>query len=314
MENIADELHKPAREPKNYRKVEVDSKNDIWSMDLVDMSLFEKQNEGYKYMLTCIDLFSRYAWVIPMKNKTGKETATAIEQIIKKAKTQPNKIWVDEGTEFYNKDVKKTLGRSTSLYSTHGKAKAAIIERFNRTFKSMMYKRFTTNNNRKWLGLIDTLLEKYNNKKHKSLFGKTPYQVYKNQYSKLIEENDEIINKKKPKYKIGDRVRISYKKGVFDKQYLPGWSAEIFTIVKIKETVPYTYKIKDEENEIIKGSFYEEELQKTKQKEDVYLVEEILGKKKIKGKLYYLVKWLGYKKPTYEPAENIPDNGNFDLL
>lgn len=304
IDEIADEIHKQSRKPKTYRKVEVNAVNDIWSMDLVDMSMFEKDNEGFKYILTCIDLFSRKAWVKGLKNKTGKEVVGAINQITNEAKAEPEKIWVDKGSEFYNSDVKK-LG--IELYSTYGKTKASVVERFNRTLKNMMFKEFTKKGNRKWVNMLDKLLDKYNNKPHRGLGGETPNNVYKKEPAKIIQEIE--TNKKKPKFKVGDKVRISYSKEVFDKGYYPNWGYELFTIAEVLKTVPWTYKIKDFKNNIIEGSFYESELQKTQQKDGDYLVETILKTRKRKGKKEVLVKWLGYpeSEATWEPEDSLKD-------
>jgi hypothetical protein len=303
IDEIADEIHKQSRKPKEYRKVVVNAVNDIWSMDLVDMSMFEEHNENFNYILTCIDLFSRKAWAEKLKTKTGLEVVGAIKNIIKNAGAKPNKIWVDQGTEFYNKDVEK-LG--IELYSTYGKSKAAVVERFNRTLKNMMFKKFTKQGNRKWVGILDKLLDTYNNNKHRGLDGETPNNIYKLEPVKIISE---IKKKRKPKLKEGDRVRISYSKGVFDKGYYPNWGYELFTVDEVLKTQPTMYKIKDYKNEVIKGSFYESELLKTKQKEGDYLVESILKERKVKGKKQVLVKWLGYpeSEATWEPYENLKE-------
>ena len=301
MDDIAEELHKQTKRPTKYRKVKCFAVNSIWSMDLVDMQGFHDTNKDYKYILTCIDLFSRYAWGEKLKTKSGPEVAKAIVNLFKRALAKPNKIWVDQGGEFYNKDVEKILG-NIKLYSTYGKAKACIIERFNRTFKNMMYKQFTKNSNHEWLNILQPLMKEYNNKYHRMIKA-TPAEIYDGENVIEPPESDEK-NKHKNKFKIGDHVRISYDKKVFDKSYLPNWTAEIYTIETIKKTNPWMYKIKDHENNIIKRSFYESELQKTKNK-DVFLVEEILKKKKTGGRTMYLVKWVGYEKPTWEPKENI---------
>jgi predicted MPP superfamily phosphohydrolase len=233
----------------------------------MDDTMSEKENKGYRYILTCIDLFSRYAFVIPMKSKTGIETAKAIEQIIKKEKANPEKFWTDSGAEFYNKDVDKLREKyNIDIYSTYGVAKAAVIERFNKSFKELLYKQFTINGNRKWFNILDDILDIYNNRSHRSLNNKSPNDVYKNNNNdenNIILEDLPDINKSK--FKVNDRVRITYKKGVFDKGYLAKWSYEIFIITDVLNTKPITYKLKSEDdNEPIKGSFYSEEIQKTK--------------------------------------------------
>jgi hypothetical protein len=243
-----------------------------------------------------------------MKSKTGIETAKAIDIIIKKASGPPEKIWCDEGKEFYNSNVDKLRSKyNIEIYSTYGVAKSSIVERFNRTFKGLMYKQFTINGDHKWYNILDELLDKYNKSKH-STIKKAPYNVYNNELK--IEKNkidDRPITK--PKFKLNDKVGISYKKDPFYKSYYPNWSHQVYIICEILKTRPTTYKIKDESNEIIKGSFYPEELQKTKT-DGIYLVEKLLDSRTKKGKKEYLVKYMGYPDQynTWEPEKNIAHN------
>ena len=306
MDIIANEVHKQTRKPNYYRKATAYFINDIWSADIVEMNSegMAKQNNDYKYILVVIDIFSRFSWTRQLKNKTAIETANAFKSIIKEAKAKPINLWVDEGKEFYNKEVKNVM-EGVKMYSTYGEGKAAYVERLNRTLKNMMYKQFTIQMSRKWIDILDDITQQYNNKVHSST-GLKPIDIYYKNKDVTIEIK--ANNETKPKFNVGDRVRISYKRRpVFDKAYFPNWTWEIFTISKINNSSPITYKIKDYENNIIEGSFYENELQKTKQKEDTYLIESIIDEKTMNKKKYYLVKWLGYKKPTWEPAENIKD-------
>jgi hypothetical protein len=239
-----------------------------------------------------------------MKTKSGKETANNLDSIIKDAGEKPNALWVDQGKEFFNKDVEKVM-KGVKLYSTYGEGKAAYVERLNRTLKNMMYKQFTVKQNREWVDMLDDITEKYNNKIHTAT-GKKPVRVYSDDEKIPVEAED--IPKSEPKFKVGDRVRISYKRRpVFDKAYLPNWTWEIFEVSKVKKTNPWTYKIKDYEGNEIEGSFYESELQLTEQKKDFYLVEKVLKTKTEKGKKMALVKWLGYRDPTWEFESNVKD-------
>ena len=153
----------------------------------------------------------------------------------------------------------------------------------------MMYKKFTENNNTIFYNILDKLTNNYNNKYH-STIKMTPVEA-----SKKINENKikNIYNfekiKKLSKFKIGDRVRISLEKNIFEKGYETNWTQEIFVIYDIKySNVPYYY-LKDLNNEKLKGSFYEQELQKKKQ-DDLYSIEKILKTKTNK----IFVKWRGY--------------------
>ena len=286
---LSEELHKSKR--KNYprRKIIVNHINEIFAADLVEMQKFSKLNKGYRYLLTCIDIFSKFAWVIPLKDKKGITIKNALEKIFKQRK--PKFLWTDNGKEFYNKQVQDLLNKNNiKLYSTNNsEIKSAVIERFNRTFKNMMYKKFTENNNTIFYNILDELVNNYNNKYH-STIKMTPIEGSKKVNEKKIKN---IYNfektKKLGKFKIGDRVRISLEKNIFEKGYETNWTQEIFEIYDIKySNVPYYY-LKDLNNEKLQGTFYEQELQKTKQ-DDLYTIEKIL--KTNKDKIY--VKWRGY--------------------
>ena len=209
---LSEELHKSKR--KNYprRRIIVNHIDEIFAADLVEMQKFAKLNKGYRYLITCIDIFSKYSWVIPLKDKKGINVKNALEKIFKQRK--PKFLWTDKGTEFYNKQVQDLLNEdSIKLYSTNNsEIKSAVVERFNRTFKNMMYKKFTENNNTIFYNILDELVNNYNNKYH-STMKMTPIEG-----SKKINENEikNIYNFEKTnklgKFKIGDRVRISSEK------------------------------------------------------------------------------------------------------
>ena len=286
---LSEELHKSKRKNHPRRKIIVNHINEIFAADLVEMQKFAKLNRGYRYLLTCIDIFSKFAWVIRLKDKKGITIKNALEKIFNKRK--PKFLWTDNGKEFYNKQVQDLLNENNiKLYSTNNsEIKSAVIERFNRTFKNMMYKKFTENNNTIFYNILDELVKNYNNKYH-STIKMSPIEGSKKINEKKIKN---IYNfektKKLGKFKIGDRVRISLEKNIFEKSYETNWTEEIFEIYDIKySNVPYYY-LKDLNNEKLDGTFYEQELQKTKQ-DDLYTIEKIL--KTNKDKIY--VKWRGY--------------------
>ena len=233
--------------------------------------------------------FQNIAWVIPFKDKKGITIKNALEKIFKQRK--PKFLWTDRGTEFYNKQVQDLLNENNiKLYSTNNsEIKSAVIERFNRTFKNMMYKKFTENNNTIFYNILDELVNNYNNKYH-STIKMTPIEGSKKVNENKIKNIYNFEKTKKPgKFKIGDKVRISLEKNIFEKGYETNWTQEIFEIYDIKySNVPYYY-LKDLNNEKLDGTFYEQELQKTKQ-DDLYTIEKIL--KTNKDKIY--VKWRGY--------------------
>ena len=160
-----------------------------------------------------------------------------------------------------------------------------------------MWKKFTAENTRNWIDMLDALLHTYNNSVH-STIGMTPVEASEKENETKVLQNiinkTRPISKSKPKFKVGDRVRISRSKGLFEKGYLPNWSEELYIVDKVQETIPVTYKLKDTLDEVIEGSFYQQELQKSYQ--EVYRVEKVIKKKKINGVEHALVKWSGYSE------------------
>ena len=180
-----------------------------------------------------------------------------------------------------------------TLYSTENEEKSSVCERWNRTIKTKMWKQFTVQGNTVYLDILPKILEQYNNTKH-SPIKMTPVEASKKKnentvYFNLYGDMEQLLSK--PKFKIGDKVRISkYKRKVFDKGYTPNWTEEIFLVDKIQSTNPITYRLKDLNNEEIQGSFYEPELLPAKQ--DVFRIEKVIRRDYKKKQA--LVKWLGY--------------------
>jgi hypothetical protein len=309
---LSKELHKPVTRTFKRAQVITTGINDIFAADLADMSQFADENDGYKYLLTVIDCFSRYAWAVPIKDKKGDTVLNAFIEIINKSKRKPNRLWVDQGKEFVNKKMAEWLKENNILiYHTFGEHKASIVERFNRTLKSIMWRRLTEEQNDKWLPLLPELVKEYNNAKHSAL-KMTPIEaskkknekdLWKHQYGDTIEEAKEPENTES-KIKLGDWVRISKVKRTFQKGYMPNWSHEIFKVVAKNMVVPPTFILEDWYGERIKGSFYEPELQVT-QLANQFIVEKVLQTKMIKGVKMALVKWLGYPEPDWVEAANI---------
>jgi hypothetical protein len=273
--------------------------DDVWGCDLVEMQEWNYQNKGFRYMLNVIDVCSKFAWSVPLKDKKGLTVVQAFKQIVEKSARIPKHIWVDQGKEFYNKNMNEWLKENNIIrYSTFGEHKSAVVERFNRTLKEIMWKRFTAKNTRKWIDTLDQLLHDYNNRIH-STTGMTPVKASLKENETKVLQN--IINRSKarrrtfstkPKFKVGDKVRMSRTKALFEKGYLPNWSEEVYTIEKVQKTTPITYIIKDSLGEVIQGNVYNEELQKSNQ--EIYRIEKVIRKKKIDGVEHALVKWSGY--------------------
>ena len=294
-QQLADELHKPITRNFQKRSVVSNGIDDIWAADLVEMQKFSKWNKGIRYLLMVIDVFSKYGWIKVLKNKKTETVYEAFRNIIMESNRKPKMLWTDKGTEFTGKYFRNYLGiKKIKPYYTENKEKSSVVERWNRTIKEKIWKMFTINNNTVYWDKIDKIVDDYNNTTHSSI-KMTPVEaskknnenkVFSNLYSDLI-----YLRPSKAKFAIGDHVRIpKNKRKVFDKGYTPNWTEEIFIIDEVLPTKPITYKISDLMGEEVKGSFYEQELQKAKQQ--TYRIEKII-KKDDKNKLA-LVKWSGY--------------------
>ena len=284
IKQLAEELHKPIIRKFKKRKVYSTFKDNIWGVDLADMQLLSKYNKGIRFLLCVIDIFSKYAWVVPLKDKKGISIVKAFQSILKQSNRKPNKIWVDKGSEFYNAYFKKWLqDNDIVMYSTHNEGKSVAAERFIRTLKSKIYKHMTSISKNVYIDKLHDIVDEYSNTYHTTI-KMTPADVKDNTYINA----DKEINNKDPKFKVGDHVRISKYKNIFAKGYMPNWGEEVFVIKKVKNTVPWTYVINDLNGEEITGTFYEKELQKTNQEE--FRIEKVIRRKG--DKLY--VKWKEY--------------------
>ena len=235
------------------------------------MHILSKYNKGIRFLLCVIDIFSKYAWVVPLKDKKGISIVKAFQSILKQSNRKPNKVWVDKGSEFYNAYFKKWLrDNDIVMYSTHNEGKSVVAERFIKTLKSKIYKYMTSISKNVYIDKLDDIVDEYNNTYHTTIKMK-PIDVKDNTYINAYKE----INNKDPKFKVGNRVRISKYKNIFAKGYMPNWSEEVFVI-------------NDLNGEEITETFYEKELQKTNQEE--FRIEKVIRRKG--DKLY--VKWKGY--------------------
>ena len=249
---LADELHKPIIRKFKKRKVYSSFRDNIWGVDLADMQTLSKYNKRIKYLLCAIDLLSRYAWVTPIKNKKGTSAVNTFQKILSDSNRKSNKIWVDQGSEFYNISSKDFLKiNNIETYSTYNEGKSVVAERFIRPIKTKIHIYMTAISKNVYCNVLDDIVNKYNNTVHKTK--KKPIDVMDDSYAEYNEDS----NNKNPRFKVGDHVRISKYKNIFAKRYVPNWSEEVFVISKIKNTVPWIYAVSDLNGEEITGSFYE---------------------------------------------------------
>lgn len=290
---IAKELHAQARRNYPRRAVTLKGLNDLYQADLVEMIPYARVNKGYKYIMTVIDCFSKYAYAIPVKNKTGDHVSKALDKILRKVRMKH--LQTDNGKEYYNSTVRALLDKyGVNHYSTYSEKKASIVERFNRTLKNMMYRVFTEQGTYKWYPtVLAELVKRYNDTPHRTI-GMRPREVNVTNEKLVLEHiNKKTANNlrrvKRTKFNVGDKVRISKFKRTFTKGYQPNWTNEVFTVDEIRPTIPITYYLRDHEDKVIRGSFYEHELIKS-EVGNVYLIEKVVQRKGDRVK----VRWLGF--------------------
>lgn len=297
---VVRELHKPARRNFPRRRVIIRGLHDLMQADLADFQKFSKQNKGHKYILVAIDCFSKFLWTAPLKNKTGKEVTAAMKKIFNEE--LPKNLQVDDGGEFWNKQFQDLCEKnSVNMYSTFSPIKASIAERVIRTLKSKLYFEFSVRGKYVWIDILNNVTKQYNETVHRTI-GMRPIDARKKKNEKHLLKSAYTHIKifGNGKFKVGDVVRISKYKSIFDKGYHSNWSTELFTVRKIQITNPVTYLLSDMDGQDISGAFYEQELQKAKYS-DVYLLERVLRKK---GRKVY-VKFLGLKKNTWIDSKDL---------
>ena len=278
----------------------------LWDVDLADVSNLTKENDGTRYLLIAIDVFSRFLWIQPLKSKQHGPLVEGLRKIFASGR-RPREIRSDKGSEFRNRWVKEFFKtESIHHYFTQNVTKANYAERVIRTIKVLFYRYFTHNHTYQYLDVLQDIVHNYNNRPHRSLNGLSPADVrssneamlWKNMYVDVLKPTETSKRKstKRFKYKIGDFVRISSTKRTFQRDYQQKWTEEIFiiTVRYLRQGIP-VYKITDYDNDPIEGTFYESELQKVnKDRDDLWKIEKVLKRRKRRGIKEMYVKWLGY--------------------
>jgi hypothetical protein len=304
--------------------------DDQWEADLADVSAYAKENDGYKYLLVVIDVFSRYGWVEPMKNKKATSIVEAFSKIISKER-KPRRLRTDGATDFSSGPFKNLLNSfdpKVVHVVTHNEVQANFAERFIKTLKSKLTRYIVQSNQLKYINILSDIVSSYNNTWHSGIKSEPInvsnlnskrlwWQMYwpkdnvtkdelklkkdeikvKKEEIKYKDQQDKKKKKKKSKtfpyyFKIGDKVRISAKKGKFQREYDSKWTGEIFKISErfVRQGQPI-YKVVDWFDEPLIGTHYQRELQKVHVDENkTWKIEKIIRRRN-KGKELF-VKWL----------------------
>jgi hypothetical protein len=196
-----------------------------WQADLVDLAKLSSYNKGFKYLLTCIDVLSRYAWVVPLKDKTGKTLKDAF-QVIFKSGRRPIRLQTDKGTEFTNRVFQKFLKEhDVHFFITYNEeTKASIVERLNRTLKIKMWKYFTHKETLTYVDVLSEMVASYSYTVHRTIGIPTAEVTWANQTTVSKRLYGRKGPKKSCKFSPEDRVRLRRAKRTFKKVYLPNWT------------------------------------------------------------------------------------------
>ncbi|KAJ8048841.1 hypothetical protein HOLleu_01315 [Holothuria leucospilota] len=241
-------LHKPLRRTFRRNKVIVSGIDSQWQADLVDISSFSKQNKNHRYILTCIHIFSKFAWARALKDKSGKTIVRAFQSIIKAHNRKPQTLQTDKGKEFVNRPFQQFLrAHHIHFFTTNNETKASVVERFNRTLKTKMWRYFTANGTRTYIDVLQKFLVGYNRRKHSSI-GMAPVNVNRRNQEQVWQRLYGNISKSSVpafKFNLGDAVQISMATQPFQKGYLPQWTEEVFTIAEREPRLHPVYRLKD---------------------------------------------------------------------
>lgn len=275
----------------------------------MDVQNLSKENDDIKYLLILIDTLSKYLRVVALRQKSAKDVLNAIKLVFESG-IKSNSIRSDRGGEFKNRLLQKFLKeKGVRLFFANQNSKASIAERVIRTIRGRLFRYFQKNRTYRYIDVLPDIVENYNSTPHRSLGGLAPKEVTSDNeadvwaqlYLKKKNQNKSVNPVKKEKnrknikfrFKVNDLVRLSHLKHIFRRGYNQQFTGEIFKIAKRfhMQGIPL-YKVKDFNDEIIEGDFYENDLQKVHKEEDsLWLVEKLIKKRKRKGETEWFVKF-----------------------
>ena len=210
------------------------------------MQLISKFNKKIRFLLCVIDIFTKCAWIIPLKDERGITINNDFQKILDESNRKPNIIWIDKGSKFYNRTMKSEIEESEiEMYSTHDEGKSVVAERFIKISKNEIHKYITSISKNMYIDKLNDIVNKYNNIYHTTI-KKNPSVLNQAYILTLNKEN----NKEGSKLKVGDIVRISKYRNIFAKGFVPNWSEEVFVVKKVNVICD----VKSEENA---PTFYE---------------------------------------------------------
>ena len=293
---------------KQYRRSKYDNpvycwkKRDQFQADIcymTDKTLVQASN-GYKYLLVVIDVFTKYAWLFPLKSIKAVEIVKCFKELFKTAK--PVNLTTDAGTEFVNLNVKRILKKNgITHFIARGRTKAQVAERFILTIQRLIYQICRSQNTNNWVSVLDKSMKIYLNRRHRTIkMSPIQAEMDKNQIALTRTHKLRYIKmeqkRRKPKFKIGDSVRISLNRSKFKRGYFQSFSTEVWYVENVMTNLPFArYIVKDANGEVLNCVLNENELVRYIPN-DVYQVEKIIKKRKKGKKTQFFVKWLHHNE------------------
>jgi hypothetical protein len=290
-------LHRQARKTFPRRPTIVSGPGVQLQADLMDVSSHAERNDGVKFLLTVVDVFSRLAWAVPLRDKSGREVSDALRQTF--AGSGYKKLQTDKGTEFRNARVREFLREEgTRWFSSENEViKASLVERFNRTLRRKIHAYLTRFREGRYIDRLSEMVDAYNRTPHSALDGLAPVDVNSTNAADLFVSMYEPVSslaREAPKLSSGDHVRTTKHRGAFERGYTEQWTREIFVVDEVRSyESPVVYTLKDLAGEPVIGTYYERELQRVKAPE-TFIVERVLRSRGRGARRERLVKWLGY--------------------
>ena len=272
---------------------------DLIQGDLFFVNKLAEYNDGINYILSCICVHSKYAYLEPMITKNAEETKQKLAMILERMPAKPNILAFDQGTEFKNSNISSFLkNMKIRIFFAMGEHKCAVVEKFQKTIQKSIYSYLVENETFRYVDVLQDLVNNYNNTIHTTISPLTPTEVLDIKNVNILEKAHSKIKSKlrhkkiKAKFKVGDKVRVSLKKTKFARSYDIANSYEEYFIEHVlKDRITPFYILKDWKGRTLKGKFSQNQLQHIDL--DMHRGDVIKERRK-KGKKEYLMKFKGY--------------------
>lgn len=312
-------LHREYKKPRVYNPYYVHGRREQVQADLIDISQISRENDGVKFLLLLIDIFTKRVWVYPLRNKSGIAVSTALRSWLDGLRTSPQKFMTDRGLEFKNRLVQRLLRRrGIEWQPALGTLKAAIAERANKSLQLLLYKYLTEKETLRYVDKLPGFVDTYNKRGHRTLEGMSPIEADKprneNRVRAIFHQRYAEIGRHRKSslpFRVGDLVRLKTlaKKAVSSsaRAYAEQFHGEYYRIVRINRTLPVAlYYLKSlDTGERLQGGLYANELQR--QRGDLWKIERVLGRRTRRGVREIKVKWknFGNRWNEWIPETNV---------